>query len=55
MPLLKKIHDNVRLKSVQLNLDKPVKYWEIIIYADETKFELFGCHNTQRVWRSKEI
>uniref|UniRef100_A0A671Q3Y7 Uncharacterized protein n=1 Tax=Sinocyclocheilus anshuiensis TaxID=1608454 RepID=A0A671Q3Y7_9TELE len=31
----------------------PVKYWENIVWSDETKIKLFGCHNTHHVWRSK--
>lgn len=33
--------------------NKPVKYWQNAVWPDETKAELFGCHNTHHVWRSK--
>ena len=26
-------------------------YWETIVWPDEAKIELFGCHSTHRVWR----
>ena len=36
-PLLKEKHVEARLKSVAQHLDKPVKYWENIVWSDETK------------------
>ncbi len=48
--LLKKLH----LKFTAQHLDKPVKYWENIVWSDETKIVLFGCHNTHHVWRSND-
>ena len=44
--LLKKKHVGVCLKFAA-HLDKPVKYWENVVWSDETEIELFGCH----VWR----
>ena len=51
-PLLKKKHVKARLKFAARHLDKPVKYWENIVWSDESKFELFGCHNAHHVWRT---
>ncbi|KAF7649132.1 hypothetical protein LDENG_00146420 [Lucifuga dentata] len=51
-PLLKKKHVEARLKFAAQHLDKPVKYWENIVWSDESKIELFGCHNTHHVWRT---
>uniref|UniRef100_A0A8C7YEQ2 Transposase n=1 Tax=Oryzias sinensis TaxID=183150 RepID=A0A8C7YEQ2_9TELE len=42
-PFLKKKH-------VEARLDKPMTFWEKILWSDETKIELFGCHKTH-VWR----
>lgn len=50
-PLLKKKHVEARLKFAAQHLEKPVKYWENIVWSDESKIELFGCHNTHHVWR----
>lgn len=52
-PLLKKRHVEARLKFAAQHLDKPMLYWENIIWSDETKIELCGCHNIQYVWRRK--
>ncbi len=48
----KKKHVEACLKFATQLLDKPVKYWENIVWSDETKIVLFGCHNTHHVWRS---
>src|SRR4029434_6168651 len=51
-PLLKKKHVKAPLQFAARHLDKPVKYWENIVWSDESKFELFGCHNAHHVWRT---
>uniref|UniRef100_A0A8C4DQ66 NACHT domain-containing protein n=1 Tax=Dicentrarchus labrax TaxID=13489 RepID=A0A8C4DQ66_DICLA len=50
--MLKNKHFEACLKFAAQHLDKPVKYWENIVWSDETKIQLLGCHNTQQVWRS---
>ena len=50
-PFLKKRHVEARLKFAKLHLDKPVEYWENVVWSDETKIELFSCHTTHHVWR----
>uniref|UniRef100_A0A3B3HFA0 Transposase Tc1-like domain-containing protein n=1 Tax=Oryzias latipes TaxID=8090 RepID=A0A3B3HFA0_ORYLA len=50
-PFLKKKHVEARLEFVTQHLDKPMTFWEKILWSDETKIELFGCHKTQHVWR----
>lgn len=50
-PFLKKRHVEARLKFAKQHLDKPVEYWENVVWSDETKIELFGCHTTHHVWR----
>lgn len=50
-PLLKKKHGEDRLKFPARHLDKPMKYWENIVWSEETKISLFRCHNTHHVWR----
>ena len=50
-PLLKKRHVEARLRFAKQHLDKPVNYWEHVLWSDETKIELFGCHTTHHVWR----
>lgn len=50
-PLLNKKHVKARLKFAQQHLEKPVDYWETIVWSDESKIELFGSHSTHHVWR----
>uniref|UniRef100_A0A8C7YV12 Transposase n=1 Tax=Oryzias sinensis TaxID=183150 RepID=A0A8C7YV12_9TELE len=50
-PFLKKKHVEARLEFATQHLDKPMTFWEKILWSDETKIELFGCHKTQPVWR----
>ncbi|KAI3354731.1 hypothetical protein L3Q82_004513 [Scortum barcoo] len=42
-PFLKKRHVEARLKFAKQHLDKPVEYWENVVWSDETKIELFVC------------
>uniref|UniRef100_A0A3B3HTK7 Tc1-like transposase DDE domain-containing protein n=1 Tax=Oryzias latipes TaxID=8090 RepID=A0A3B3HTK7_ORYLA len=49
-PFLKKKHVEARLEFATQHLDKPMTFWEKILWSDETKTELFGCHKTH-VWR----
>ncbi len=50
--LLKKKHVEACLKFAAQHLDKPMKYWQNIVWSDETLIVLFRCHNTHHVWRS---
>ncbi len=50
-PLLNKKHVEARLKFAKEHLEKPVDYWETIVWSDESKIELFGSHSTHHVWR----
>ena len=33
------------------HLDKGLKFWDSILWSDETKINLFGSDGIQRVWR----
>uniref|UniRef100_A0A9J7XAX4 Transposase Tc1-like domain-containing protein n=1 Tax=Cyprinus carpio carpio TaxID=630221 RepID=A0A9J7XAX4_CYPCA len=50
-PLLNKKHVEARLKFAKEHLEKPVDYWETIVWSDESKIELFGSHSTHHIWR----
>ncbi len=39
------------VKVCEEHLEKPVDYWETIVWSDESKIELFGSHSTHHVWR----
>ncbi|KAK3572636.1 hypothetical protein QTP86_001137 [Hemibagrus guttatus] len=53
VPLLKPVHVRARLKFAREHLDDPEEDWEIVIWSDETKIELFGKNSTCRAWRRK--
>ncbi|CAJ0950757.1 unnamed protein product [Ranitomeya imitator] len=40
-----------RLKLARENFDYPEKYWENVLWYNETKVELFDRNKTRRVWR----
>ena len=53
VPLLKKAHDQARLKFAKEHLNDPEETWEKVMWSDETKIELFGINSTRRVWRKR--
>jgi transposase len=52
-PLLKARHVKARLDFAKGHLDKEKSFWEHVLWSDETKIELFGHNDVQRVWRKK--
>lgn len=52
-PLLRDRHKKSRLQYAQNNLDKPQKFWDTVLWTDETKLELFGPMDQRYVWRKK--
>lgn len=40
-----------RLKFVKVHLNVPQRYWQDILWADETTVELFGRNTQHHVWR----
>ncbi len=50
-PLLNKKHVEARLKFAKEHLEKPVDYWETIVWSDESKIELLAVISTHHVWR----
>lgn len=50
-PYLQKRHVEAHLKFAKLHLDKPVEYWENVVWSDETKLEFFSCNTTHHVYR----
>lgn len=52
-PLLKPHHKKSRLQYAKTNLTKPQKFWDTVLWTDETKLELFGPMDQRYVWRRK--
>lgn len=50
-PLLRPRHVKARLKFALEHLDKPGRFWEKVLWSDETKMELFGRNSARHVWR----
>ena len=46
-------HVQACLKFAKEHLDDPEEAWEIVMWSDETKIELFGINSTRRVWRKR--
>lgn len=49
MPFFRATYILSRFEFAAKHLDKRVKYWGNIVWPDETKTELFGCHNTHHI------
>ncbi|KAF2347603.1 Transposase Tc1-like [Trinorchestia longiramus] len=52
-PLLQKHHVKARLKYANDHLNKPAAFWNLVLWSDETKIELFGRNSTNYVWRQQ--
>uniref|UniRef100_A0AAY5KEI0 Transposase Tc1-like domain-containing protein n=1 Tax=Esox lucius TaxID=8010 RepID=A0AAY5KEI0_ESOLU len=53
VPLLKKVHVQVRLKFANEHLNDSEEKWVKVLWSDETKIELFGINSTRCVWRRR--
>ena len=53
-PLVNKVNRGKRLKYAKTMLDKPIRFWETVIWSDESKFNLFGSDGKVMVWRKPE-
>ena len=51
-PLANKVSRGKRLKFARDMLKKPIGFWEIVIWSDESKFNLFGSDGKVMVWRT---
>uniref|UniRef100_A0A8C5M7V7 Transposase n=1 Tax=Leptobrachium leishanense TaxID=445787 RepID=A0A8C5M7V7_9ANUR len=52
-PLLSPNNKKSRLQYVKSHVDKPQKFWDSVLWTDETKLELFGPMDQRYVWRRK--
>uniref|UniRef100_A0A8C5MZ74 Transposase Tc1-like domain-containing protein n=1 Tax=Leptobrachium leishanense TaxID=445787 RepID=A0A8C5MZ74_9ANUR len=52
-PLLSPKNKESRLQYAKSHVDKPQKFWDSVLWTDETKLELFGPMDQGYVWRRK--
>uniref|UniRef100_A0A8C5QS12 Transposase n=1 Tax=Leptobrachium leishanense TaxID=445787 RepID=A0A8C5QS12_9ANUR len=52
-PLLSPKNKKSRLQYAKSHVDKPQKFWDSVLWTDETKLELFGPMHQRYVWRRK--
>lgn len=52
-PLLTKKNIAARLKFAREHIDTPQRYWQNVLWTDETKIELFGKNTQHYLWRRK--
>ncbi|KAI5152574.1 hypothetical protein ENBRE01_2930 [Enteropsectra breve] len=50
-PRLTKLHRLQRHAFSKKHAEKQMEDWQIVVFTDETKFNLFGPDGPQRVWR----
>uniref|UniRef100_A0A8C5MHI1 Transposase Tc1-like domain-containing protein n=1 Tax=Leptobrachium leishanense TaxID=445787 RepID=A0A8C5MHI1_9ANUR len=52
-PLLSPKNKKSRLQYAKSHVDKPQKFWDSVLWTDETKLDLFGPMDQRYVWRRK--
>uniref|UniRef100_A0A8C5M1X5 Transposase n=1 Tax=Leptobrachium leishanense TaxID=445787 RepID=A0A8C5M1X5_9ANUR len=52
-PLLSPKNKKSRVQYAKSHVDKPQKFWDSVLWTDETKLELFGPMDQRYVWRRK--
>jgi hypothetical protein len=52
-PLLKKVHKQKRLEFAREHINKPLAFFNNILWSDETKVELFRNTGPQFIWREE--
>ena len=52
-PYINEINRRRRLQFAREHVDKEKSWWDNVIFADESKFNVFGSDGQQYVWRKK--
>ena len=50
-PFISKVNQQKRIAFAKKHVNKPVKFWNNVIFSDESKFCIFGIKGRQIVWR----
>lgn len=50
-PFISKINKKKRYEFAKKYIGKPLSFWKIVVWSDESKYELFGQKRRSRVWR----
>ena len=53
-PLLTQKHKKIRLQFAKNYINKPKRFWDSVLWSDETKLEFFRPMDQQYVWRRKK-
>ena len=51
-PYVSKAHRKARLAFAKMYITQPPKFWENVIFVDESKYNIFGSDGKQKVWRT---
>ena len=51
-PYVNKINRGKRIAYANMMMEKPYDYWKLVLWSDESKFNLFGSDGKIMVWRS---
>ncbi|CAF1068423.1 unnamed protein product [Rotaria magnacalcarata] len=51
-PYVNKINRVKRLKCAKEMLEKPLGFWETVVWSDQSKFNLFGSDGKVMAWRT---
>lgn len=51
---MNKVNRGKRLKYTKQMLEKPLGYWNRVVWSDASKFNLFGSDGKVMVWRTRD-
>ncbi|GFT17183.1 transposable element Tcb1 transposase [Trichonephila clavipes] len=54
-PYISEVNRKRRLEFAMKYKNKPMDFWEKIIFSDESKFEIFTPPSIRKIWRKNKI
>lgn len=54
-PYISKKNRQIRLAFGKEHINKPLEFWKDVIFADESKFNLFGCDGRKFIYRKPTL